>query len=161
MKLKPERIGTFINFCFNIILGAVFSFYMLYINNALELRVFFISFAVSFAVGYTIGDLLPAPVWGDKVAKVFKLKETSIIYYLIKNLIVGICFVTAISFVMTWINVPAGHVIYAWLHTYPILLLWGYILVLIVMKPATNIALRLAGITSHSREKVVFQTHQS
>ncbi|MFA0815509.1 MAG: hypothetical protein ACC608_06930 [Anaerofustis sp.] len=146
MKLKPQNIPVFINLCFNIVLGAIFTGFMLFVNGALDTYTFFVSFAGSFAVGFTVGTLLPAPQWGESLAKAMKLKDHGFMEYFVKCVIITICFVTVIAAVLMFINTPKGYFLPALLGVYPQLLLGGFIVVFASMQPLTALAFKLAGI---------------
>lgn len=104
-------------------------------------------FVLSYFVSYLWGDLLPAPMWGGKLAGA--LHARGFLGYLIQVIVTALVFITVISFSMAFVNniVDGGMagVINFWLMIYPQAFLWGFIAIFIFMKLCQKIAISLSG----------------
>ena len=151
----PGGFGRIVNIIMNAFLCAVFSFVMLFIMQqragsaaqVLTPTAFLFSFITAFGIGFTTADLIPVFPAGSAVARKFKLKGAPA--YFVTVLVIDLIVTTIISFLMMCINMVervgfAGAAL-SWLQLYPLMLAIGYIVQLIVMKPAMAFATRVTG----------------
>ena len=151
----PGGYGRIMNIVMNLFMCTVFSLYMLWVQQqrAGDMAQIFtplnfvISFITAFGIGYVTADLIPVFHAGDWVAK--KLGLSGVPAYFVTVLIIDLILTTIIGFFMSFINTIerfgfAG-MFMSWLSTYPMMLLLGYIVQLIVMKPAMILAKRVTG----------------
>lgn len=104
-------------------------------------------FVLSYFVSYLWGDLLPAPMWGGKLAATMHLK--GIAAYLVQVIVTALVFITVISFSMAFVNniVDGGMagVVSFWIMIYPQALIWGLVAIFAFMKICQKIAASLSG----------------
>ncbi|WP_394523844.1 DUF2798 domain-containing protein [Lacrimispora sp. JR3] len=142
--ISKARFGTIINSFIGFILCLGLNSYILYHNGSLTFLTFIISYIPAFAISYTIGDLIPAKMWGDKIAERLGRKEGTVGHALVSTLVLDAIMVTCIGFLCTLINVGFTPVLIpAWLSTYPPSLLIGYVLLLVFMPLALKLAVTL------------------
>ena len=151
----PGGFGRIVNIIMNIFMCAAMSLFMLWMaqqraGDAAQILTptsFIFSFITAFGIGYTIADIIPVFHVGDAVAKKLGLKGAPA--YFVTVLIIDLIITTLIGLFMTLINMTerAGFVgaIMSWLSTLPIMLLGGYVIQLIVMKPAMAFAKSVTG----------------
>lgn len=151
----PGGFGRIVNIIMNVFMCAVFSFFMLWnaqqqAGGAVQILTplsFVISFITAFGIGYVTADLIPVFHAGSAVANKLNLKGVPA--YLVTVLVIDLIITTILCLFMTFINTVerAGFVgfLMTWLQTYPIALLIGYIVQLIVMKPAMLFAKSVTG----------------
>ena len=151
----PGGFGRVVNILMNIFMCSVFSFVMLYIMQQrfgdqvqiLTPVAFIISFITAFGIGYASGDLIPT--WGIGSAVSQKLGLSGAPAYFVTVAVVDVIMTILISFFMTMINTieHAGFVggFMMWLEMLPLMLLIGYIVQLVVMKPIMSFATKVTG----------------
>lgn len=151
----PGGFGRIVNIIMNIFMCATFSFFMLWsmqqragdMAQILTPLGFVVSFIISFGIGFTTADLIPVFAAGSSVARKFNLKGAAA--YFVTVVIIDLITTTIISFFMCFINMMerAGFMgtLMTWIQLYPIMLLLGLIVQLIVMKPAMAFAKAATG----------------
>ena len=151
----PGGYGRIMNVIMNVFMCAAFSFIMLYMAQrragdmaqVLTPLNYLFSFITAFGIGFTVADLIPVFRIGDGLAKKLHLKGAAA--YFVTVLVIDLILTTVIGFFMTLINMTerAGLMgaIMFWLSTYPLMLLVGYVIQLIVMKPAMAFAKNVSG----------------
>ena len=151
----PGGFGRIVNIIMNIFMCAAMSLFMLWMaqqraGDAAQILTptsFILSFITAFGIGFTVADLIPVFHIGDSVAKKLNLKGFPA--YLVTVLVIDLIVTTLIGLLMTLINMTerAGLVgaFMSWLSTWPITLVGGYIIQLIVMKPAMAFAKNVTG----------------
>lgn len=151
----PGGFGRIVNIIMNVFLCAAFSFIMLWLAQqragdmaqVLTPVSFLFSFITAFGIGFTVADLIPVFRAGSFVAGKLNLK--GIAGYLVTVLVIDLIVTTIIGFLMTMINMTerAGFVgaFMSWLSSYPMMLLVGFVIQAIVMKPAMNLAKNVTG----------------
>ena len=153
----PGGFGRIVNGVMNIIMCAILSFYVLWTvqnlpgNEALPILTplgYFVSWIESFCVGMFIGDFVPGLAWGQKLAAALKIKNGIAVHF-VSVFVLAFVMITSISFICTWLNnVQAGGMagtIAAWTMVYPFLLVCGYIVQLITLKPIMKLATAISG----------------
>jgi hypothetical protein len=153
----PIGFGRIVNICMNIVMCAALSFYVLFTvqnipgNEMLPILTplgFFVSFVQSFAVGMTVGDLVPAIAWGNKLAAAMRVTNR-VATHLISVVVLALVMVTSISFICTWLtNVQTmgmEGVMASWLMVYPVLLVGGYVILATFLIPAMKLAAAISG----------------
>ncbi len=151
----PSGYGRIMNIIMNIFMCAAFSTFMLW---TMQQRVgdmaqiftplgWIISFITAFGIGYVTADLIPVFKAGSFVARKLGLK--GIPAYVVTVLVIDLILTSIIGFFMTFINtaerVGVMGAVMGWLQMLPIMLLIGFVVQLIVMKPAMMAATRLSG----------------
>lgn len=132
------HFGRIVNFFINIALGIVLSLVGLILSGRLSPLLFIQSFIVSMGVGYTICDLIPAPVWGQKLARKLHIKN-KLGSHLFSTAIGGLVLITCISFFCQLVAV--GSIVFrVWPHALPYLLMYGYLVLLVFLPASTKIA---------------------
>ena len=151
----PGGFGRIVNILMNTFMSLAFSFIMLYIMQQrvgdqaqiLTPIAFLISFVTAFGIGYVAGDLIPT--WGIGSAVSQKLGLSGVPAYFVTVAVIDVIMTVIISFFMTMINTieRAGFVggFMTWLELLPLLLLIGYIVMLVVMKPIMSFAAKASG----------------
>lgn len=151
----PGGYGRIMNIVMNVFMCAVFSFFMLWtmqqrvgdVAQILTPTGFLLSFITAFGIGYVVADLIPVFHAGDAVAK--KLGLEGVPGYFVTVLVIDLIVTTIISFLMACINMvdKVGFMgaLMSWASMYPIMLLLGYLVQLIVMKPAMILAKNVTG----------------
>ena len=151
----PGGFGRIVNIIMNVFMCAAFSAFMLWtmqqragdMAQIFTPTAFIFSFITAFGIGYTTADLIPVFKAGSSVAEKLHLKGVPA--YLVTVLIIDLIITTIMGFLMTMINMVdrAGFVgaFMSWLGLYPISLLIGYVVQLIVMKPAMAFAKSASG----------------
>lgn len=151
----PGGFGRIVNILMNTAMCAVFSLFMLYImqqrmGDAVQIFTpmgFVISFLEAFGIGYVVADVIPIHAAGSSVAKKLKLEGAPA--YFVSVLVIDLIITTILSFILMFINTidRAGFMgfLMTWLSMYPIMLLIGYVVQLIVMKPAMSFAKKVTG----------------
>lgn len=104
-------------------------------------------FVLSYFVSYLWGDLLPAVVWGGRLAAA--LKTHGIVAHVIKCIVVAFLYITVISFSMAFVNNVveggmAGAVSF-WLMIYPAALLSGFAAIVLFLPACQRIAIATSG----------------
>ena len=104
-------------------------------------------FVLSYFVGYLWGDLLPAVVWGGKLAGA--LKARGVVAHVIKCLVVALVYITVISFSMAFVNnIVEGGIagtMNFWLMIYPPALASGFVAILLLLPVCQKIAVAASG----------------
>lgn len=151
----PGGFGRIVNIIMNIFMCAAFSTFMLW---TMQQRVgdmaqiftplgWIISFITAFGIGYVTADLIPVFKAGSFVAKKLGLKGVPA--YFVTVLVIDLIVTSIIGFFMTFINTAerAGIMgaVMGWLQMLPIMLVVGYVIQLIIMKPAMMFARRVTG----------------
>lgn len=141
-KQFPLVMGLLMMFA----LAVSMSIVVIYINTKTFLLVpILISILQAFVINFIASLIIPANMLGDKFAKKCNAKENSFYFIALSNLIVCLIYVTIVSFGMTVINVGFnGNLLPAWLSTYPILLIIGYVISLLFTPIAVGIATKIA-----------------
>ena len=151
----PGGFGRIVNIIMNIFMCAAFSTFMLW---TMQQRVgdmaqiftplgWVISFITAFGIGYVTADIIPVFKAGSFVAKKLGLKGMPA--YFVTVLVIDLIVTSIIGFFMTFINTAerAGIMgaVMGWLQMLPIMLVIGYVIQLIIMKPAMMFAQRVSG----------------
>lgn len=151
----PGGFGRIVNIIMNVFMCAAFSFFMLWtmqqrvgdMAQILTPSAFILSFITAFGIGFTTADLIPVFSAGSAVARKLNLKGVPA--YFVTVLVIDLIITTIMGFLMTCINMVerAGFMgaFMTWLGLWPISLLIGYIVQLIVMKPAMTFAKNVTG----------------
>lgn len=104
-------------------------------------------FVLSYFVSYLWGDLLPAVVWGGKLAGA--LKARGIVAHVIKCIVVALVYITVISFSMAFVNNIAEGGMAAtmsfWLMIYPAALVSGFVAIVLLLPLCQRIAVLASG----------------
>lgn len=130
--MDKSHFGRIVNFLINIALGIVLVSVGLLLADNVHPMIFMQSLAVSIGVGYTICDLIPSPMWGEKLAHQLGLRN-KLLFHLFSIAVGGAVLITCISFFCQF--VAFGSMTFqVWPRTLPYLLLSGY-LVLVVFMP--------------------------
>ena len=156
MKFKgPGGFGRIMNICMNACMCSAFSFIMLWVAQqgvpegvqVLTPAAYFVSFITSFGIGYVTVDLVPVFKLGNGAAKLLGLKGIG--RYAAMVLVINLVVTTIIGFFMTFINmlgrVGLGDIFMQWLKMYPIMLVAGFVIQFIVMKPCMILASKITG----------------
>ncbi len=151
----PGGYGRIMNIIMNIFMCAAFSTFMLWtmqqrVGDAAQIFTpigWVISFITAFGIGYVTADLIPVFKAGSSVAKKLGLKGVAA--YIVTVLVIDLILTSIIGFFMTFINtVERAGIMGAfmgWLQMLPIMLLIGFVVQLIVMKPAMIFAKNATG----------------
>ena len=151
----PGGFGRIVNIIMNACMCAVFSLAMLWImqqrvGDAAQIltpTAFVLSFITAFGIGFTAADIIPVFAAGSAVAKKLRLKGVA--GYLVTVLVIDLIVTTVISFLMMAINMVerAGFMgmLMSWLQLYPLMLVAGFVVQAIVMKPAMAFAKNVTG----------------
>lgn len=151
----PGGYGRIVNILMNVFMCAAFSFIMLFIMQQrvgdqaqiLTPVAWLMSFITAFGIGFTIADLIPVWRAGSAVARKLGLKGGPA--YFVTVLIIDLIVTTLISFFMMMINMVerAGLIgaFMSWLQLLPMMLVVGYVIQLIVMKPSMAFAKNVTG----------------
>lgn len=151
----PGGYGRIMNIIMNIFMCAAFSTFMLWttqqrVGDAAQIFTplgWVISFITAFGIGYVTADLIPVFKAGSSVAK--KLGLTGVPAYFVTVLVIDLIVTSIIGFFMTFINTAerAGVMgaFMSWLQMLPIMLVIGYAIQLIIMKPAMVFAKNVSG----------------
>ena len=151
----PGGFGRIVNIIMNVFMCAAFSFIMLFIMQQrvgdmaqiLTPTAFLLSFITAFGIGFTTADLIPVFAAGSAVARELNLKGVA--GYLVTVLVIDLIVTTIISFLMMAINMVerAGFVgmFMSWLQLWPLMLAIGFVIQVIVMKPAMSFAKNVTG----------------
>lgn len=153
----PGGFGRIVNGVMNIIMCAILSFYVLWTvqnipgNEGLPILTplgFFVSWIESFCVGMFIGDFVPGLAWGQKLAGALHIKN-GIAAHCVSVLVLAFVMITSISFICTWLNnVQAGGmagVWASWTMVYPFLIVCGYVVEVLTLKPIMKLATAISG----------------
>ena len=155
MYKGPGGYGRVMNIGMNLFMCAAFSFVMLWLAQqrvpegvqVLTPVAYLISFITAFGIGYVVTDLIPVYHIGNGVANKLGLKGFA--NYFVTVLIIDLIVTTIIGFLMTMINMVerAGFpgALMAWITSYPLMLLVGLVVQLIIMKPLMNFAKNVTG----------------
>lgn len=144
MMIRKERFGTIINVFVGIVVCLVLGLYVQYVNDAMAPTLVLHSYIASLFVSYTIGDLVPAKAWGDKLADKAGLKPETAPYHLVSTVLLAIGLVTPISFFNTFVAIGfQPFLLSAWWANYPILLALGYITLVFCFPLAVKTAVYL------------------
>lgn len=126
--IRKERFGTIINVFVGIVVCLVLGLYVQFVNGAMAPLLIMHSYIASLFVSYTIGDLVPAKAWGDKLADKVGLKPERTAYHLVSTIVLAFGLVTPISFFNTFVAIGFQPILLAaWWGNYPVLLVLGYI----------------------------------
>lgn len=151
----PGGYHRVMNIVMNFFMSAVFSFIMLWIAQqragdmaqVLTPLNYLFSFITAYGIGYVVTDLIPVYRIGNSVSKKLGLK--GIPAYIVTVLVLDIIITTILSFLMTMINMTeragAMGAFMSWLSTYPMMLLIGFVIQLIIMKPTMSFAKSATG----------------
>ena len=151
----PGGFGRIVNIIMNVFMCAVFSFVMLFVmqqrvGGAVQLLTplgWFVSFITAFGIGFATADLIPVFAAGSAVAR--KLGLRGVPGYLVTVLVIDLIVTTIISFAMMFINsverVGFAGMFMSWLSLLPMMLLIGFVVQCIVMKPAMSFAKSVTG----------------
>lgn len=151
----PGGYGRIMNIVMNIFMSAVFSAFMLWtmqqragdMAQIFTPTSFILSFITGFGIGYATTDIIPVFRAGSAVAKKLGLKGVP--GYFVTVLVIDLIVTTILSFLMSMINTverfgfPGAFM--SWISMLPILLLIGYVVQLIVTKPAMMFAKSASG----------------
>ena len=153
----PAWYGRIVNGFMNLIMCALLSAYVLWVNQnipgneALPIFTplgFAVSLVMSFCVGMFVGDWVPALNWGKKLAAALHIKNKVAVHF-VSVLILALVMVTSISFICTWINtVQTGGMegtMAGWTMVYPFLIVSGYVVELICLPIAFKLATAISG----------------
>lgn len=133
--------GKIINFSINVFLGIVLVLVGLLLSGNLTLLMFVQSFVVSMGVGYLICDLIPAPMWGKKLAEKLGVKNKLAAHLLSSAVGAGVL-ITCISFCCQFVAV--GSLLFVvWPKALPYLLFSGYLVIVFFMPVCEKIAVAL------------------
>ena len=156
MKYKgPDGFGRIMNIIMNLFMSAAFSFVMLWLAQqragdmaqVLTPVNYLFSFITGFGIGYVVADLIPVFNIGKSAAEKLGLKGLP--GYIVTILVLDLLLTTIISFLMTMINMTeragAMGAFMSWLGSYPMMLIIGYVVQFIIMKPAMAFAKRTSG----------------
>lgn len=151
----PGGFGRIVNIIMNVFMCAAFSTFMLW---TMQQRVgdmaqiftptgWILSFITSFGIGFTTADLIPVFKAGSFVANKLHLKGVPA--YFVTVLVIDLIITTIMGFLMTMINsaerIGFMGAFMNWLGLWPASLLIGFIVQLIVMKPAMTFAKNVSG----------------
>ena len=150
----PNGFGRMMNILMCVVMCVVLS---VVIPLAVEARLeitgvltpvgFIQGFVLSYFVSYLWGDLLPAVVWGGKLAGV--LKAHGIIAHVIKCVVVALVYITVISFSMAFVNniVEGGMAgtVGFWIMIYPAALASGFVAIVLLLPVCQKIAMAVSG----------------
>lgn len=135
--IKQENFGKIINFGINVVLGIGLTLTGLIKNHGVTLESFLIGFVVSMGVGYLICDIVPA--CGARFQKSISNK---VVATLVSTAITGFVYILLISFFNLFVS--TGFIVFqVWPHTFPILYLVGYMILLVFMPIIQKIAVFL------------------
>lgn len=144
--IDKSHFGRIINLLLNVALGIVLSSVGLLLAHKMTPMIFVQSFVVSMGVGYTICDLIPAPIWGQKLAQRLKIKN-KMGFHLFSTAIGGFVLITCISFFCQFVAV--GSIVFqVWPYALPYLFFSGYLVLIIFLPIFTKISDRLTRDTS-------------
>ncbi|PJI09169.1 MULTISPECIES: hypothetical protein [Clostridium] len=147
--IRKERFGTIMNLGMNAILGVVLTSVALTLLNALIPLVFIQNFILSLAIGFFVGDLIPAPALGEKLADALGCKG-KFMRHLISTIVISLLMVTIISFLCQFISFGTK-MMPIWLKCMPYLLGFGTAAIFIALPIVLRIALFLtAGYEEHT-----------
>lgn len=151
----PGGFGRIMNIVMNIFMSGVFSAFMLWtmqqragdMAQIFTPTAFVLSFITGFGIGYATTDIIPVFRAGSAVAKKLNLKGVP--GYFVTVLIVDLIVTTILSFLMTSINmverVGVMGAFMSWINMLPLLLLIGYVVQLVVTKPAMMFSQAVSG----------------
>ena len=151
----PGGYGRIMNIIMNIFMCAAFSTFMLWttqqrVGDAAQVFTplgWVISFITAFGIGYVTADLIPVFKAGSAVANKLGLKGVPA--YFVTVLVIDLIVTSIIGFFMTFINTAerAGIMgaVMNWLQMLPIMLVIGYVIQLVIMKPAMVFAKNASG----------------
>lgn len=152
----PGGYGRIVNIIMNLVLCAVFSFFMLWTTQhqpgmenipVLTPLTFAISYVEAFCIGFFVADIIPVFQVGTAFANALHLKN-KVARYFATVIVIDLIVTSTISFAMVWINL-SGRVgmgfVASWASSLPIALLIGYVVQLVIMKPAMSFATRVTG----------------
>lgn len=151
----PGGFNRIMNIVMNFFMCLTFSFIMLWIAQqragdmaqVLTPLNYLISFLTAYGIGYVVTDLIPVFRIGDAAAK--KLGSKGLLGYIVTVLVLDVIITTILSFLMTMINMVdrAGVMgaFMSWISMYPMMLLVGFVVQFIVMKPAMALAKKVTG----------------
>jgi hypothetical protein len=118
---KPNKFEVIMNIWISVIINVVLAIVLpLAAMGMINLKIFLIGFAIAFPVSTVLVFVLPITALGNKFAHACGAAENSVPEKLLSTIIVALILCTALSLMMTAINLPPGvPFIPAWLHAYP------------------------------------------
>lgn len=129
MKFKSILI---INVITNLVMALAMSITADLINATLSIRTL-LMFAIGFTVGMIVSLIIPLGKISIFINKKLNVKEKSLAWVLVGNIVPSIIMTTILTFVMTLVNVGFSNILFiAFLSMLPIMLLIGYIVICIV-----------------------------
>lgn len=132
------HFGRIVNFSINVFLGITLVLVGLGLSGSIQPMMFFQSFVVSMGVGYMICDLIPAPLWGQKLMVKAGIKNP-LLFRLLSTAFGGLILITCISFFCQFVAV-GGMLFKVWPHAWPYLYGSGYIVLVLFMPVCEKIA---------------------
>lgn len=127
-----------INFFINIFLGVVVVAVGLILSGNLTPMMFAQSFVVSMGVGYLICDLIPAPMWGQKLVAKLGIRN-KVAGHLLSSAVGAVVLITCISFFCQFVAV--GELLFVvWPHALPYLIASGYVVIVVFMPVSQKMA---------------------
>lgn len=139
--IRKERFGTIMSLGMNAVLGVVLTSVALKLLNALIPLVFIQNFILSLAIGFLVGELIPAPALGEKLADALGCKG-KFMRHLISTIVISLLMVTIISFLCQFISF-GNKMMPIWLKCIPYLLGFGTVAIFIALPIVLKIALFL------------------
>jgi hypothetical protein len=136
-----SHFGRIVNFFINIALGIALVFEGLLFADNLQPMVFVQSFVVSMGIGYTICDLIPAPIWGERLARKLKI-QNRFLFHLVSTAAGGIILVPCISFFCQFVAL-GSMIFHVWPHILLFLILTGYAVLLVFLPICKKLAVAL------------------
>lgn len=126
-------------------LAITMSVVVLLLNTGkLELIPIIISTLEAFSINLISSFIIPANKLGEIFAKKFSPKEDSFLFAALSNFVVSGLYVTIVSFFMTVINVGICPTIFvAWISTYPIVFIVGYVVSLLIAPLALKLTTKI------------------
>lgn len=152
--IRKERFGTIMNLGMNTVLGVVLTSVALTLLNVLTPLAFIQNFILSLAMGFLVGDLMPAPVWGEKLADALGCKG-KFMRHLIVTIVISLLMVTVISLLCQFISFGTK-MMPIWLKCIPYLLGFGSVAIFIALPIVLKIAIFLtSGNEEHTDNKEI------
>lgn len=141
-------VALFLSVVLSIVLSAVLPIVMI---GFVTWPIFLESFVISFVLSLALSLIIPANVWGDRLAAACGAKAFSFPAHLISTAVTTVILATLMSLAMVYYFLPAGAgplFIFAWLHAYPWVLLTIYVSALIFAPISVAIAKKCCKVPS-------------
>lgn len=158
----PGGFGRIMNISMNAFMSLAFSFIMLWVAQqrvpegvqVLTPTAYFVSVLTAFGIGYVVIDLIPVFKLGNGLAKKLGLKGIGA--YAATVVVIDLVVTTIIGFLMTLMNMIShatlAETCLAWLTTYPLMLIVGFAIQLVIMKPFMMLAQKISGFDPYNPE---------